>query len=45
MFEYLLDQLERLSEPYKDVVFDAHAEAPEGEFYAYLCAFLAKLYV
>jgi hypothetical protein len=45
VFEYLLDQLERLSEPYKDVVFDAHAEAPEGEFYTYLCAFFAKLCV
>ncbi|KAG9375815.1 Dimer-Tnp-hAT domain containing protein [Pyrenophora tritici-repentis] len=37
VFEYLLDQLEKLSEPYKDVVFDAHAEAPEGKLYTYLC--------
>jgi hypothetical protein len=45
MFEYLLDQLEKLAEPYRDVVFDAHAKAPKGEFYTYLCAFLAKLCV
>jgi hypothetical protein len=45
VFEYLLDQLEKLSEPYKDVVFDAHAEAPEGKFYTYLCVFFANLYI
>lgn len=30
VFEYLLDQLEKLAEPYANVDFDAHEEAPEG---------------
>ncbi|PZC88089.1 hypothetical protein A1F95_11078, partial [Pyrenophora tritici-repentis] len=33
MFEYLLDQLEKLAEPYADVVFDAHEEAPEDHLH------------
>jgi hypothetical protein len=42
VFEYLLDHLERLAEPYADVDFDAHEEAPEGKYYTYLCVFLAN---
>jgi hypothetical protein len=38
VLEYLLDHLERLAEPYADVDFDAHEEAPEGKYYTYLCA-------
>jgi hypothetical protein len=33
VFEYLLDQLEKLAEPYADVVFDAHEEAPEDHLH------------
>jgi hypothetical protein len=36
VFEYLLDPLEKLAEPYANVVFDAHEEAPEGKYYTYL---------
>jgi hypothetical protein len=43
VFEYLLDQLEKLAKPFVDVVFDAHEEAPKGKFYTYLCALLANL--
>lgn len=42
VFEYLLDQLEKLAEPYADVDFDVHEEALEGKYYTYLCMFLAK---
>jgi len=45
VFEYLLDQLEKLAEPYADVVFDAHNEAPEGKYYTCLYAFLANICV
>jgi hypothetical protein len=33
VFDYLLDQLEKLAEPYADVVFDAHEEAPEDHLH------------
>jgi hypothetical protein len=33
VFEYLLDQLEKLAEPYANVVFDAHDEAPEDHLH------------
>lgn len=38
MFEYLLDQLEKLAEPFTNVDFKAHDKAPEGKYYPYLYA-------
>jgi hypothetical protein len=43
VFEYLLEQLEKLAKPYADVDFDAHHKAPEGQYYACLWAFLANV--
>lgn len=43
VFEYLLDQLEKLAEPYAHVDFEAHNEVLEGQYHSYLCAFLTNL--
>lgn len=42
VFEYILRNLEELAQPWIDVDFNAHNEAPEGIFCSYLQVFLAK---
>ncbi|KAI1551836.1 hypothetical protein PtrEW7m1_012425 [Pyrenophora tritici-repentis] len=42
VFEYILRNLEELAQPWIDVNFNAHNEAPEGIFCSYLQVFLAN---